>query len=191
VGVVERTADHVFIPLTVGGGIRGLDDARAMLRAGADKVSINSAAVARPALIAELAEEFGTQCVVVAVDVRRRPSGGYEVVTHGGRRPAGLDAEEWFATVERLGAGELLLTSMDRDGTKTGYDTELLDLASQVVSLPLIASGGVGTLEHLVDGALAGADGLLAASIFHQGTYTVAAAKSALRAAGLVVRPAG
>jgi cyclase len=189
VEVVRRTADQVFIPLTVGGGVRTVDDARRLLRAGADKVGVNTAAVQRPALVSELAEEFGAQCVVVAIDARRAGS-GVEVHTHGGRRPAGLDAVEWAARAEALGAGEILLTSMDRDGTRDGYDLELTRRVAGACGIPVIASGGVGTLDHLVQGARdGGADGLLAASIFHFGDYTVTEAKEHLAAAGLVVRP--
>jgi cyclase len=192
VDVVRRTADQVFIPLTVGGGVRTVDDARALLRAGADKVSVNTAAIERPALIAEIAEVFGSQCVVVAIDSRRDPARGrHEVFTHGGRRPTGLDTITWATIAERLGAGEILLTSMDRDGTKSGFDTELTAAVCDAVGVPVIASGGVGTLQHLVDGVTeGGADAVLAASIFHFGEHTVAEAKDALAAAGVPVRPA-
>jgi cyclase len=189
VDVVRRTAEQVFIPLTVGGGIRSVDDARGLLRAGADKVSVNSAAVARPALVAELAREFGAQCVVVAIDARWHGDRG-EVFTHGGRTPTGLDAVTWAVLAERLGAGEILLTSMDRDGTRDGFDLELTGAVASAVGIPVIASGGVGTLEHLVDGVrLGGADAVLAASIFHFGEHTVAEAKSVMAAAGISVRP--
>ncbi len=188
--VARRTAEEVFIPFTVGGGIRSTDDARRLLRAGCDKVSVNTAAVARPALIAEIAEEFGNQCVVVAIDARLELSGRFEVVTHGGRRPTGLDAVEWAAHAERLGAGEILLTSMDRDGTKEGFDLPLVAAVSEAVNVPVIASGGVGSLDHLAEGVGAGADAVLAASIFHFGEYTIAEAKAALAAAGVRVRPA-
>lgn len=196
IGVVERAAEEVFIPLTIGGGIRTVDDARALLRAGADKVAVNSAAVARPPLVSELAAEFGSQCVVVAMDVRRRPSDGasprFGVVTHGGRRPVESDAIEWAATCERLGAGEILVTSMDRDGTELGYDLELTRSITEVVRVPVIASGGVGDLAHLVAGAVEGcADGLLAASIFHFRRHSVAEAKRYLLAHGVAVRPPG
>lgn len=192
VDVVRATAEQVFIPLTVGGGVRSVDDARRLLRAGADKVAINSAAVARPALVSEMAAEFGSQCVVVAIDARRTSSGRYEVFTHGGRRPEGLDAVTWAMVCERLGAGELLVTSMDRDGTELGYDIDLLGAIDGACRLPLVASGGVGDLEHLLQGARAGgADGLLAASIFHFGRYSIADAKSYLAANGIVVRPPG
>ena len=188
--VVRRAAETVFIPLTVGGGIRSVPDARALLRAGADKVAVNSAAVARPELLSELAAEFGSQCVVLAMDARRRPDGTWEVVTHGGRRPTGLDAVEWARRSARLGAGEVLVTSMDRDGTELGYDVALTRAVVGAVRLPVIASGGVGTLDHLVAGASeGGADGLLAASIFHFGRYTIAEAKRYLAAAGVTTRP--
>jgi imidazole glycerol-phosphate synthase subunit HisF len=190
VDVVRRTADEVFIPLTVGGGVRTVDDARRLLRAGADKVSVNSAALARPQLVAELSNEFGAQCVVVAVDARRAGD-RFEAYTHGGRHPAGVDAVAWAAEVERLGAGEILLTSMDRDGTREGFDLELTREVSDACGLPVIASGGVGTLDHLVAGVVeGGADAVLAASIFHFGEHTVAEAKEALARAGVTVRPA-
>jgi imidazole glycerol-phosphate synthase subunit HisF len=189
VDVVARTAEEVFIPLTVGGGVRSVDDARKLLRAGADKVSLNTSAVARPELITDVAGEFGAQCVVVAIDARRAP-GGFEVFTHGGRKPTGLDAVSWAAEAERLGAGEILLTSMDRDGTKEGFDLELTRQVVDGCGVPVIASGGVGTLHHLVEGALeGGADAVLAASIFHFGEYTIAEAKGELAAAGVTVRP--
>ena len=194
VEVVERAAEQVFIPLTVGGGIRTLDDARRLLRAGADKVAVNSAAVARPELVAELAAEFGAQCVVVAIDARQVAGreGAWEVVTHGGRRPTGLDALAWAVRVADLGAGELLVTSMDRDGTELGYDLALTRRVVDAVRVPVIASGGVGSADHLADGALrGGADGLLAASIFHFGALTVAEAKRHLASRGLTVRPPG
>jgi cyclase len=191
VDVVARTAEQVFIPLTVGGGVRAVEDARKLLRAGADKVSINTSAVARPELISELATEFGAQCVVVAIDARIAP-GGYEVFTHGGRKPTGLDAVSWAAEAERLGAGEILLTSMDRDGTKDGFDLELTRQVVNACGLPVIASGGVGTLQHLLEGALyGGADAVLAASIFHFGEATVAEAKQHMAAGGVTVRPVG
>jgi cyclase len=189
VDVVTRTADQVFIPLTVGGGVRSVDDARRLLRAGADKVGLNSAAVSRPELITELALEFGSQCVVVAIDARA-VLGGYEVYTHGGRKPTGLAAISWAEEVDKLGAGEILLTSMDRDGTRDGFDLTLTRAVVDACGIPVIASGGVGTLQHLVEGALeGGADAVLAASIFHFGEYTVAEAKSVLAEAGVVVRP--
>jgi len=192
VDVARRTAETVFIPFTVGGGVRTLDDARALLRAGADKVGVNTAAVARPELVTELAGEFGAQCVVVAVDARRRrDGGGFEVYTHGGRKPTGRDAVAWVAECEKRGAGEILLTSMDRDGTRDGYDLELTRAVTDACSVPVIASGGVGTLGHLAEGALAGgAEAVLAASIFHFGQHTVAEAKRYLAARGVIVRPA-
>jgi cyclase len=191
VEVVRRTAEEVFVPLTVGGGVRSVEDARALLRAGADKVAVNTAAVARPSLVAELASEFGAQCVVVALDARHTGGSRWEVHTHGGRRPTGLDACTWAAVCERLGAGELLVTSMDRDGTEAGYDLDLLRHVRAAVGVPVVASGGVGTLEHLAAGALVGeADGLLAASIFHFGRHSIAEAKEYLAARGVVVRPA-
>lgn len=187
--VVRRTAEEVFIPLTVGGGVRCVEDARALLRAGADKVAVNSAAIARPGLVAEIASTFGSQCVVVAIDARREPGGRFSVYTHGGRRPTGLDALTWATLAERLGAGELLVTSMDRDGTEDGYDLGLLESLAAVVGVPLVASGGVGSLAHLLEGARAGADALLAASIFHYGRHSVAEAKAFLAGHGVTVRP--
>ncbi len=194
VDVARRTAEEVFIPFTIGGGIRSVDDARRLLRAGADKVSINTAAIDRPELITELATEFGTQCVVVAIDARRRPPGAhgpaFGVYTHGGRNPTGLDAVAWAAECERRGAGEILLTSMDRDGTRDGFDLELTRAVSDACGIPVIASGGVGSLDHLADGVLeGGADAVLAASIFHFGEHTVAEAKQHLAARGITVRP--
>ncbi len=189
VDIVTRTADRVFIPLTVGGGVRSVEDARLLLRAGADKVGVNSAAVADPQLVHRLAVEFGSQCVVVAIDARRG-GGSWEVHTHGGRRPTGVDAVAWAAQVAEAGAGEILVTSMDRDGTRDGFDVPLTRAVVEAVGIPVIASGGVGTLEHLVEGAVAGgADAVLAASIFHFGEYTVAQAKEALASAGVTVRP--
>ncbi|MCU1357362.1 MAG: imidazoleglycerol phosphate synthase, cyclase subunit [Acidimicrobiales bacterium] len=195
VDVVARTAEEVFIPLTVGGGIRTVDDARRMLRAGADKVSLNTAAIDRPEAISEVADTFGSQCAVVAIDARRRhrddPARGWGVFTHGGRNPTALDAIEWAVEAERLGAGEILLTSMDRDGTRDGFDLELTRAVTDAVNIPVIASGGVGTLQHLADGVISGgADAVLAASIFHFGEHTVAEAKAVMAAAGITVRPA-
>lgn len=196
VSVVARTADRVFIPFTVGGGVRCSEDARRLLRAGADKVTVNTAALERPELVTELASEFGVQCIVVAVDALRRAKGaraadtGWEVCTHGGRRQTGIEAVEWAARAASLGAGEILLTSMDRDGTRDGYDIELTLRVVEAVSVPVVASGGVGTLDHLVDGAAAGADALLAASVFHGGKHTIAEAKAYLRVRGVAVRPA-
>ena len=188
--VVARTAERVFMPLTVGGGVRTVDDVRALLKAGADKVSINTAAVARPDFVREAAERFGTQCVVVAIDARRRAAGGWEVFTHGGRTPTGLDAVEWAARTEAAGAGEILLTSMDRDGTRLGYDLELTRAVVDRVGIPVIASGGAGTLEHLYDGLTAGgASAALVASLFHYGEHTVREAKAYLRRRGVAVRP--
>ena len=192
--VVRRTADQVFIPLTVGGGIRTLEDMRAMLNAGADKISINSAAIRNPGLIERGAAAFGSQCIVVAIDARRTAADppAWEVFTHGGRKPTGIDALEWAVEAERLGAGELLVTSMDRDGTHEGYDLALLRALSERVNIPVIASGGAGTLEHLRDGFVEGrADAVLAASIFHFREYSVAEAKAFLHAAGVHVRLAG
>ncbi len=200
VDVVSRTAEMVFIPFTVGGGVRSVEDARLLLRAGADKVGVNTAAVDRPDLIADLADEFGSQCVVVAVDARRRRPGApaeggagaaWEVFTHGGRTPTGLDALEWAERCTTIGAGEILLTSMDRDGTRDGFDLELTRHVSRRCPVPVIASGGVGTLDHLVQGAVEGeADAVLAASIFHLGEFTIGQAKEHLSAAGVTVRPA-
>jgi cyclase len=189
--VVARTAAEVFIPLTVGGGVRSVEDIRRLLLAGADKASINSAAVAEPTLVSRAAEAFGSQCIVVAVDARQAAPGGgrWEVFTHGGRRPTGIDAVAWCARMAAAGAGEILLTSMDRDGTKAGFDLDLLRAVRRAVPVPIIASGGVGTVEHFVEGARAGATGLLAASVFHYGEFRIADAKAALAAAGLPVRP--
>jgi cyclase len=186
--VVERTAEGVYLPLTVGGGVGSLEDVRRLLRAGADKVSLNSAAVARPALVREAAERFGSQCIVVAIDARRGPA-GFEVYTHGGRRPTGRDAVAWAREAAALGAGEILVTSMDRDGTRGGYDLALTRAVADAVPVPVVASGGVGTLEHLREGLTAGgADAALAASIFHFGQHTVPEAKAYLHARGVPVR---
>lgn len=213
IDVVMRTAEEVFMPLTVGGGIRSLDDIRQLLKAGADKVSINTTAVNNPMFIRDAAERFGSQCIVVAIDAKRclgaqgeppewlkgfpnaedlfppKDAPSWEVYTHGGRRPKGLDAIRWAVYMEELGAGEILLTSMDRDGTKEGFDLELTRAVSEAVSIPVIASGGVGTLEHLYEGLTVGkADAVLAASIFHYREYTVKEAKEYLRAKGVPVR---
>lgn len=190
IDVVERTAAKVFMPLTVGGGVRTLDDIRNLLNAGADKVSINTAAVERPEFVREAAERFGTQCIVVAIDAKRAAlPNQWEVFTHGGRKPTGLDAVEWAKRMERYGAGEILLTSMDQDGQQSGYDLVLTATLSERVSIPVIASGGVGTLEHLYDGFVKGkADAVLAASIFHFRTFTVPQAKAYLRERGVPVR---
>lgn len=189
VEVVARTAEEVFIPLTVGGGIRTLEDMRRLLKAGADKVSINTAAVQNPHLIQQGAHRFGSQCVVVAIDAKRR-QGGWEVYTHGGRRPTGLEAVAWAQRAVELGAGEILLTSMDADGTQDGYDLALTRAVSEAVSVPVIASGGAGKLEHLRDALTIGrADATLAASIFHYRTYTIRQAKEYLATCGIPVRP--
>ena len=190
VDVVARTADRVFCPLTVGGGVRTVEDARRLLEAGADKVSMNTAAIRRPGLIEECARRFGNQAIVVAVDARRRPDGSYEVYSHGGRTPEGLDAIDWCRKVADLGAGEILLTSMDRDGTRQGYELELTRKVVDAVPIPVIASGGVGVLDHMADGFLiGGADAVLAASIFHYGEHTIGEAKAHLASRGVPVRP--
>lgn len=194
VEVVRRTAEQVFIPLTVGGGVRSAADVRELLRAGADKVSVNTAAIANPNLLRELSEEFGAQCIVLSVDARRVPEGGvpqpsgFEVTTHGGTKSAGIDAIEWARTGQDLGVGEILLNSMDGDGTKEGFDLELLALVREAVSIPVIASGGAGKAEHFPHAVEAGADAVLAASIFHFGEVSIAEVKEALRAAGQEVR---
>ena len=189
---VGRAARELFVPFTVGGGIRCMADAAAVIEAGADKVTVNSAAVERPALIGEIAGRFGSQAVVVAIDARRRQGrAGWEVVVAGGSRPTGRDALAWAAEAQARGAGEILLTSMDRDGTESGYDAELTGLVAARVGIPVIASGGVGNLGHLVEGAAAGADGVLAASVFHYEATTIAEAKRYLAAHGVVVRPPG
>ena len=191
VSVVARTAEQVFIPLTVGGGVRVADDARRLLRAGADKVAVNTAAVERPELVRDIADEFGGQCAVVAIDARARADGsGWEVFTHGGRTPTGRDAVEWATSCARLGAGEILLTSMDRDGTKDGFDLALTRAVVGAVDIPVVASGGVGGLQDLVDGALeGGADAVLAASIFHRHEFTIGEAKTYMAGHGVTVRP--
>jgi len=188
VAVIERVADQVFIPLTVGGGVRSVDDVRKLLNAGADKVSINTAAVERPELVAEAAHRFGSQAIVVAIDARQSGDGRWEVFTHGGRRARGLDAVEWAREMTRRGAGEILLTSMDRDGTNSGYDLALTAAVADAVEVPVIASGGVGDPRHLVEGLQAGADAVLAASIFHYGTHTIPEAKAAISASGFAMR---
>ena len=188
--IVEAVASQVFIPLTVGGGVRSVADVRRLLNAGADKVSFNSAAVARPELIREASDKYGAQCIVVAIDAKRRVGGGgWDVYTHGGRKNTGLDAVAWARQMADLGAGEILLTSMDRDGTKSGFDLALTRAVSDAVPVPVIASGGVGTLEHLADGIrVGGADAVLAASIFHYGEFTVGQAKALMAAQGIAVR---
>jgi cyclase len=188
VDIVARTADQIFTPLTVGGGVRSVEDAERLLDAGADKIAINTAAIRTPELVTQIATRFGSQALVVAVDAKRRPTTGWEVFSHGGRTPEGLDALAWCIRVAELGAGEILLTSMDRDGTGAGYDTELLTTISTAISIPLIASGGVGELAHLALGLEAGADAVLAASIFHFGQHTIAEAKQFLAGRGLAVR---
>jgi len=187
VALARRTADEVFVPFTIGGGIRSVDDAQAVLDAGADKVSVNSAAVARPELVGELAGVFGAQCVVLAIDARARDS-RWEVVVAGGREPTGRDAVEWAREAVERGAGEILLTSMDRDGTNAGYDLALTSAVAEAVGVPVIASGGAGELDHLAEALRAGADAALAASIFHFGTHSIEDAKRHLAAAGLAVR---
>ena len=190
--VVARTAEHCFMPVTVGGGVRALEDIRALLLAGADKVSINSAAVARPELVAEAAGKFGSQCIVVAIDAKLGDSGRFEIFTHGGRKPTGIDAVEWAVRMAEYGAGELLVTSMDRDGTRAGFDLPLTRAMADAVTVPVIASGGVGTLDHLVEGVREGhASAVLAASIFHFGQHTIAEAKQHMAAAGIPVRLPG
>jgi cyclase len=187
--VVARTAEQCFMPLTVGGGVRTVEDIRKLLLAGADKVSINTAAVHNPDFVREAAEKFGSQCIVVAIDAKSVGPDKFEIFTHGGRKPTGLDAVEWARKMEELGAGEILLTSMDRDGTKQGFNLPLTRAVADAVSIPVIASGGVGTLDHLVDGITEGhATAVLAASIFHFGEYTIAEAKAHMKAAGVPVR---
>jgi cyclase len=197
VSVVARTAEQVFIPLTVGGGVRETEDARRLLRAGADKVAVNTAAVERPSLVRDIAAEFGSQCAVVAIDARARGSGtgsgtsNWQVYTHGGRRPTDRDVVAWAVECAANGAGEILLTSMDRDGTRDGFDLDLIRAVVDAVAIPVVASGGVGTLQHLVDGAVeGGADAVLAASIFHRREFTLGEAKAYMAAHGVTVRPA-
>jgi len=187
--VIESVADEVFIPLTVGGGVRGVEDVRRLLNAGADKISINTAAVQNPRLVADASGRFGAQCIVVAIDAKQAGAGRWEVFTHGGRTPTGRDAIAWAREVERLGAGEILLTSMDRDGTRQGFDLGLTRAIADAVTIPVIASGGVGTLQHLADGVTLGrADAVLAASIFHFGEFTVRQAKTFMAGQGIPVR---
>jgi cyclase len=187
--VVRGTADHCFMPVTVGGGVRTVEDIRKLLLAGADKVSINSAAVTRPEFVNEAATAYGSQCIVVAIDAKSDGKGGWEVFTHGGRHNTGIDAIAWAKQMVERGAGEILLTSMDRDGTKAGFDLGLTQAVSESVRVPVIASGGVGTLDHLVEGVKAGASAVLAASIFHFGTYSISEAKRHMAEAGVAVRP--
>jgi cyclase len=187
---VERTAEQVFIPLSVGGGVRSVEDARQLLLRGADKVAVNTAAVERPALLTELAERFGSQCVVLSIDALRTEDGGFEVVTHGGRTRAGRDAVRWVSEGVERGAGEILLTSIDADGTQAGYDVELVAKVVRAVPVPVIASGGAGTFEHLAEALRAGAAAVLAASIFHHGTHTVGEVKSYLAEQGFLIREA-
>ena len=187
--IIEAVAARVFIPFTVGGGVRRVEDVRRLLNAGADKVSINTAAVQNPDLVRAAADKVGRQCIVVAVDARRKAGGGWEVYTHGGRKPTGLDVVDWARRMDEAGAGEILLTSMDRDGTKIGFDLELTRAVSDAVGVPVVASGGVGTLDHLAEGVIAGgADAVLAASIFHFGEFSVRQAKEHMRARGIEVR---
>ncbi|NKY38750.1 imidazole glycerol phosphate synthase subunit HisF [Cellulomonas sp. H30R-01] len=191
--VVRRTAEEIFVPLTVGGGVRSTDDVDRLLRAGADKVGVNTAAIARPELISEIAHRFGSQVLTISIDARRvtgdvRTDSGYEVTTHGGKRGTGLDAVAWAARAAELGAGEVLLNSMDADGTEAGFDLEMIGDVRREVRIPLVASGGAGTVQHFVEAAKAGADAVLAASVFHFGQLTVRDVKDALRAAGVVVR---
>jgi len=188
--LATRTAEQCFMPLTIGGGVRSVEDVRNLLLAGADKVSFNSAAVADPDVVARAADRFGAQCIVVAIDAKAVAPGKWQVFTHGGRKPTGIDAVAFAQTVVERGAGEILLTSMDRDGTKQGFDLPLTRAVAEAVTVPVIASGGVGTLEHLVEGVIeGGADAVLAASIFHFGTFSIARAKAHMAAAGIPVRP--
>jgi imidazole glycerol-phosphate synthase subunit HisF len=187
--IIEQVAEQVFIPLTVGGGVRQVEDLRNLLNAGADKISINTSAVLNPQLVADAAGRYGSQCIVVAIDAKQAGDGRWEVYTHGGRKPTGLDTVEWAKKMQGLGAGEILLTSMDRDGQKNGFDLALTRAVTDVLEIPVIASGGVGNLQHLVDGVkLGGADAVLAASIFHYGEYTVQQAKQFMAAQGIEVR---
>lgn len=187
--VVARTAEQCFVPLTVGGGVRTLEDIRKLLLAGADKISINTAAIHRPEFIAEAAEKFGSQCIVAAIDAKRASSGRFEIFTHGGRKETGIDAVEWAKRMASLGAGEVLLTSMDKDGTRSGFDLPLTRAVADSINIPVIASGGVGTLQHLVDGIKEGhATAVLAASIFHFGEYSIGEAKAYMAAAGIPMR---
>lgn len=187
--IIEAVASQVFIPLTVGGGVREVADIRRLLNAGADKVSMNSSAVARPDLVSEASDKYGSQCIVVAIDAKQTEAGNWEVFTHGGRKATGMDAVDWAVEVSKRGAGEILLTSMNRDGTKNGFDLALTRAVSDAVSVPVIASGGVGNLQHLVDGVKQGhADAVLAASIFHYGEYTVGQAKEFMSKQGITVR---
>lgn len=189
IDVVERTASEVFVPLTVGGGLRTVEDVRELLLAGADKITINTAAITDPDFVRRASDRFGSQCIVVAIDARRKDGGGWEVFTHGGRNPTGIDAVGWAAKMEDFGAGEILLTSMDRDGTEDGYDLELTRTISETVGIPVIASGGAGRLEHLVEAVEAGrADAVLCASIFHYGKYSINEAKQFLSEKGVLVR---
>ena len=189
IDVVERTANEVFVPLTVGGGLRTVEDVRELLLAGADKIAINTAAIADPEFVRRASDRFGNQCIVVAIDAKRRNNGGWEVFTHGGRNPTGIDAVGWAAKMEDFGAGEILLTSMDRDGTEDGYDLELTREISETVGIPVIASGGAGELEHLLEAVEAGrADAVLCASIFHYGKYSINEAKEFLSERGVLVR---
>ena len=189
IDVVERTASEVFVPLTVGGGLRTVDDVRKLLLAGADKVTINTAAITDPEFVKRASDRFGSQCIVIAIDARRKNSGGWEVFTHGGRNPTGIDTVSWAAMMENFGAGEILLTSMDRDGTEDGYDLELTRTISETVGIPVIASGGAGQLEHLLEAVEEGrADAVLCASIFHYGKYSINEAKEFLSEKGVLVR---
>ncbi len=186
--VVRRTAEQVFIPLTVGGGVRTVEDVDALLRAGADKVGVNTAAVARPDFLREAAHRFGSQCIVLSIDARRTPEGSFEVTTHGGRRGTGIDAVEWAVTAQQLGAGEILLNSMDADGTRAGYDLAMIEAVRAAVTVPVIASGGAGALADFAPAVAAGADAVLAASVFHFGQFRIPEVKQSLAAAGITIR---